>query len=44
VLPPVETNDWTDETLHQHVDEVRQMFLTELGQAQDKDVKLRRIK
>jgi putative phosphoserine phosphatase/1-acylglycerol-3-phosphate O-acyltransferase len=44
VLPPVETNDWTDETLHQHVDEVRQMFLRELGQAQDKDVKLRRIK
>jgi putative phosphoserine phosphatase/1-acylglycerol-3-phosphate O-acyltransferase len=44
VLPPVKTDDWTNETLHQHVDEVHRMFLKELGQAQDEDVKLRRVK
>jgi putative phosphoserine phosphatase/1-acylglycerol-3-phosphate O-acyltransferase len=44
VLPPIKTDDWTTDTIHQHVDEIRQMFLEELGQAGNKDSKLRRVK
>ncbi|MDH3410332.1 MAG: 1-acylglycerol-3-phosphate O-acyltransferase, partial [Gammaproteobacteria bacterium] len=44
VLPPVKTNDWTKATIHQYVDEIRQMFLEELGQASDQDTQLRRVK
>ena len=32
VLPPVDTSDWTAETIDTHVAEVRQLFLDTLGQ------------
>ncbi len=32
VLPPVDTSDWSPETINDHVAEVRQMYLEELGQ------------
>jgi len=32
VLPPVDTSDWTPETINDHVEEVRGMFLAVLGQ------------
>ena len=32
VLPPVETSDWTTETIDSHVTEVRNMFARSLGQ------------
>lgn len=35
VLPPVDTSDWTIETLDDHVRDVRNMFLESLGQAED---------
>lgn len=44
VLPPVATDDWTTETIHQHADDIRQMFLEELGQAGHEGMKLRRVK
>jgi len=44
VLPAVSTDEWTAETIDQHVDDVRRMFLKELGQDQDQKVELRRVK
>jgi putative phosphoserine phosphatase/1-acylglycerol-3-phosphate O-acyltransferase len=44
VLPPIATTDWTLETIHQHADEIRRMFLAKLGQSSDEEVKLRRVK
>lgn len=44
VLPPIETTGWTRETIDQHIDDIRQMFLRTLGQARDADVKLRQVK
>jgi len=44
VLPPVSTSDWTTETIDQHIDDIRQMFLKKLGQTRNMDVKLRRVK
>ncbi len=44
VLPPVDTADWTKETIDQHIDDIRQMFLRTLGQTRDADVKLRQVK
>ncbi len=35
VLPPVDTSDWTVETIDQHVADVRQMFLDTLGQTEE---------
>lgn len=32
VLPPIDTSEWTVETLNEHVAEVRQMYLATLGQ------------
>lgn len=32
VLPPVNTSDWSTETINQHIQDVRAMFLTALGQ------------
>ncbi|EED31772.1 acyltransferase family protein [gamma proteobacterium NOR5-3] len=36
VLPPVDTSNWTTETIDDHVREVRNMFLKSLGQAEEK--------
>ncbi|MFT7048681.1 MAG: putative phosphoserine phosphatase/1-acylglycerol-3-phosphate O-acyltransferase [Halioglobus sp.] len=36
VLPPVSTDDWTPETINDHVREVRNMFLKTLGQPLEK--------
>ncbi|RZV36305.1 MAG: HAD-IB family hydrolase [Chromatiales bacterium] len=33
VLPPIPTDGWTVETIDEHVDEVRDMYLTALGQS-----------
>jgi putative phosphoserine phosphatase/1-acylglycerol-3-phosphate O-acyltransferase len=44
VLPPVATDNWKAETVHQHADEVRGMFLRELGQHREKSAQLRRVK
>ncbi len=44
ILPPVPTQDWTKETIHQRADEIRGMFLKELGQSGTTDVQLRRVK
>ena len=44
VLPPVATDDWTSENIHQQADMIRNMFLKELGQARNDNVKLRRVK
>lgn len=44
VLPPIATNDWTTDNIHQHVDRIHRMYLKELGQSSDDDVKLRRVK
>jgi putative phosphoserine phosphatase/1-acylglycerol-3-phosphate O-acyltransferase len=35
VLPPVDTSDWTPETIDEHVREVRNMFLRTLGQPEE---------
>lgn len=34
VLPPVDTSGWRRETVEEHVEEVREMFLEHLGQAE----------
>jgi len=44
VLPPISTSDWTTETIDRRVNDIRNMFLKELGQARAADTKLRRIK
>ncbi|MBE9539681.1 MAG: HAD-IB family hydrolase, partial [Proteobacteria bacterium] len=36
VLPPVDTSDWTPETINDHVRQVRNMFLKTLGQPEEK--------
>jgi len=38
VLPPVETDDWSADTVDEHVATVRDMFLESLGQSRDEDV------
>ena len=35
VLPPIDTSNWTGETIEEHVAEVRDMFLDVLGQRRD---------
>lgn len=35
VLPPIPTTDWQVETLDQHIDDVRNLFLQELGQVEE---------
>ena len=35
VLPPVDTSNWRRETVDEHVEQVRDMFLRVLGQAED---------
>lgn len=35
VLPPVDTSEWSVETIDDHVEEVRNMFLVSLGQGAD---------
>jgi putative phosphoserine phosphatase/1-acylglycerol-3-phosphate O-acyltransferase len=35
VLPPVDTSDWSPETIDEHVREVRNMFLRTLGQPEE---------
>jgi putative phosphoserine phosphatase/1-acylglycerol-3-phosphate O-acyltransferase len=37
VLPPVDTSDWTVETIADHVREVRNMFARTLGQPEEKE-------
>ncbi|MEL7021999.1 MAG: 1-acylglycerol-3-phosphate O-acyltransferase, partial [Bacteroidota bacterium] len=37
VLPPIDTTDWKREELDHRIDEVRHLFLTELGQTTDVD-------
>jgi putative phosphoserine phosphatase/1-acylglycerol-3-phosphate O-acyltransferase len=44
ILPPVSTSGWTEETIDGHIDDIRQMFLKELGQAHATDTKLRRVR
>ncbi len=44
VLPPVNTDSWSAETVDEHVAKIRQMFLEKLGQAKNREVKLRRVK
>ena len=44
VLRPVQTDEWKVDSIHRHADEVRNMFLRELGQLRDENVKLRRVK
>ncbi len=44
VLRPVLTDEWAAESIHQHADDVRQMFLTELGQQREEKARLRRVK
>ncbi len=44
VLPPVSTRSWTVDTIDEHIDDVRQMFLEKLGQARPPDRKLQRVK
>jgi len=44
VLPPVTTENWTVDNIHQHVDEIRRLYLRELGQSRRENVKLRRLK
>lgn len=41
VLPPVATQAWTIDNIHQHVDEIRRSYLQELGQDDTRDVTLR---
>jgi putative phosphoserine phosphatase/1-acylglycerol-3-phosphate O-acyltransferase len=38
VLPPVDTSDWSTDTINDHVREVRNMFLRTLGQPEDDTV------
>ena len=44
VLSPIATDKWTSETIHEHAEEIRQIFLRKLGQTGDDDVKLRSVK
>lgn len=44
VLPPVATDDWAVETVHEHAAAVRDLFLKVLAQDDDRKVKLRRVK
>jgi putative phosphoserine phosphatase/1-acylglycerol-3-phosphate O-acyltransferase len=44
VLPPVATDDWTAETVHEHADGIRNQFLKVLEQENDGNMKLRRVK
>ena len=44
VLPPVATDNWTAATIREHADEIRQLFLRNLGQADEEEVKLRSVK
>lgn len=39
ILPPVDTSQWSDETINEHVAEVRGMFLAALGQQQETDLR-----
>jgi putative phosphoserine phosphatase/1-acylglycerol-3-phosphate O-acyltransferase len=32
ILPPIETNNWSAETIDEHMNSVRDMFLQTLGQ------------
>jgi putative phosphoserine phosphatase/1-acylglycerol-3-phosphate O-acyltransferase len=43
VLPPVSTSKWTVETIDQHIDDIRQMFLEVLGQARTARTKLQNV-
>jgi len=43
VLPPVATDRWAAETIHEHADEIRQLFLKQLGQTGNEDVQLRSV-
>ncbi len=43
VLPPVGTDSWTTETIHDHVEDIRRMFLRKLGQTSDDNVALKRV-
>jgi putative phosphoserine phosphatase/1-acylglycerol-3-phosphate O-acyltransferase len=43
VLPPVSTGKWKAETIDQHIDDVRQMFLEVLGQARTARTKLQEV-
>ena len=42
VLEPVDTSDWTQETIDEHVREVRNMFLRTLGQPEEPEPRKRR--
>jgi len=44
VLPPVATDDWTAATIREHADQVRRLFLKNLNQADDEEVKLHSVK
>jgi putative phosphoserine phosphatase/1-acylglycerol-3-phosphate O-acyltransferase len=44
VLPPVATDNWTAATIHEHADQIRRLFLKNLNQADDEEVKLRSVK
>ena len=44
VLPPVATDEWSAETIHEQADRIRRSYLKELGQARDAGVRLRRVK
>ena len=37
VLPPVDTSDWSLDTLDEHVNDVRNLFLRTLGQPEKKE-------
>lgn len=44
VLPPIATDNWKAATVHKHADAIRQLFLKNLGQADEKEVKLHSVK
>jgi 1-acyl-sn-glycerol-3-phosphate acyltransferase len=44
VLPPIPTDDWSTETIHEQADRIRFMFLKELGQVRGANTRLRRVK
>lgn len=44
VLPPIQTQGWSADTIDSHIDTIRGMFLDVLGQSAESDVKLRRVK
>ena len=43
VLPPVDTSDWTAETIDKHVKDVRNLYLRALGQIRPADEPVARI-